>query len=209
MNNYFPKNRISLCDWVLGRYSVSLRTCAGLQGRGGARGGHFPQKILPGPPKFFRSLSESPTQIIDSSPYCKTGPSSGPPNENVWLRPCCRAQCIRTSLGLSWTLILTMQFSCPTMDAVLYSLPSVTGKRKIVKVPVILRSYPVAILAFKKWGGQTGANQNCGGGNTKTFDYTSVCCFYGAFVVLYKLQQCLFPSISRRDENLSQYAYDC
>jgi len=49
------------------------------------------------------------------------------------------------------------------MDAVLYSLPSVTGKRKIVKVPVILRSYPVAILAFKKWRGQTGANQNCGG----------------------------------------------
>ena len=67
----------------------------------------------------------------------------------------------------------------------------------------------VAILAFKKWGGQTGANQNCGGGNTKTFDYTSVCCFYGAFVVLHKVQQRLFPSISRRDENLSQYAYDC
>ena len=56
----------------------------------------------------------------------------------------------------------------------------------------------VAILAFKKWGGQTGANQNCGGGNTKTFDYTSVCCFYGAFVVLHKVQQRVFPSISRR-----------
>ena len=48
------------------------------------------------PPKIFRvtschwsrSLSESPTQTIDSSPCCKTGPSSGPPNENVWLRPC-------------------------------------------------------------------------------------------------------------------------
>ena len=26
-----------------------------------------------------RSLSESPTQTIDSSPCCKTGPSSGPP----------------------------------------------------------------------------------------------------------------------------------
>jgi len=31
------------------------------------------------PPKFFRSLSESPTQTIDSSPCCKTGPSSSPP----------------------------------------------------------------------------------------------------------------------------------
>ena len=30
------------------------------------------------PPKIFRSLSESPTQTIDSSPCCKTGPSSGP-----------------------------------------------------------------------------------------------------------------------------------
>jgi len=37
---------------------------------------------------WSRSLSESPTQTIDSSPCCKTGPSSGPPNENVWLRPC-------------------------------------------------------------------------------------------------------------------------
>ena len=31
------------------------------------------------PPKFFRSFSESPTQTINSSPCCKTGPSSGPP----------------------------------------------------------------------------------------------------------------------------------
>jgi len=63
--------------------------------RGGASGcqdGHCPPKILPGPssgpPKFFRSHSESPTQTIDSSPCCKTGPSSGPPKKNVWLRPC-------------------------------------------------------------------------------------------------------------------------
>ena len=55
---------------------------------GGAKGGYCPPKILPGLPKFFRSLSESPTQTIDSSPCCKTGSSSGPPNENVWLRPC-------------------------------------------------------------------------------------------------------------------------
>ena len=66
--------------------------------RGGARGvpgGQLPPKILPGPPvapsRFFRSSSESPTQTIDSSPCCKTGPSSGPPNENVWLRPWPRA----------------------------------------------------------------------------------------------------------------------
>ena len=39
-------------------------------------------------PKIYRSLSESPTQTIDSSPYCKTGPPSSPPNENVWIRPC-------------------------------------------------------------------------------------------------------------------------
>jgi len=58
---------------------------------GGAKGGHFPQKFCLVPPvapqKFFRSFSESPTQTIDSPPCCKSGPSSGPPNENVWLRP--------------------------------------------------------------------------------------------------------------------------
>jgi len=54
--------------------------------RGGARGvpgGELTPKVLLGPPvtppKFFRPLSESPTQTIDSSPCCKTGPSSGPP----------------------------------------------------------------------------------------------------------------------------------
>jgi len=62
---------------------------------GGCQGEHCPLKILPGSPKIFRvtschwsrSLSESPTQTIDSSPCCKTDPSSSPPNENVWLRP--------------------------------------------------------------------------------------------------------------------------
>jgi len=57
-----------------------LYTGAGL---GGCQEGPLPPKILPGPPsgppKFFRSLSESPTQTIDSSPCCKTSPSSGPP----------------------------------------------------------------------------------------------------------------------------------
>jgi len=53
---------------------------------GGCQGGPLPPKILPGTPKI-RALSESPTQTIDSSPCCKTGPSSGPPNENVCLRP--------------------------------------------------------------------------------------------------------------------------
>ena len=46
---------------------------------GAELGGPLPPQILPGPPKFFRSLSESPTQTIDSSPCCKTSPSSGPP----------------------------------------------------------------------------------------------------------------------------------
>jgi len=45
-------------------------------GRGGARGLAREGYFLP---KFFRSLSESPTQTIDSSPCCKTGPSSGSP----------------------------------------------------------------------------------------------------------------------------------
>ena len=49
------------------------------------RMGHCPPKICLAPK--IRSLSESPIQTIDSSPCCKTGPSSGPPNENVWLRP--------------------------------------------------------------------------------------------------------------------------
>ena len=59
-------------------------------GRGGARGcqgGPLPPKNFAGPPQwpsqnqvsFCRSLSESPTQTIDSSPCCKTGPSSAPP----------------------------------------------------------------------------------------------------------------------------------
>jgi len=63
--------------------------------------------------------------------------------------------------------------------------------------------------SVQKVGGPNWGQPKLLGGNTKTFDYTSVCCFYGAFVALHKVQQCLFPSISRRDENLSQYAYDC
>ena len=49
---------------------------------GGYHGGNCPQNFTwspSGPPKFFRSLSKSPTQTINSSPCCKTGPSSGPP----------------------------------------------------------------------------------------------------------------------------------
>jgi len=41
---------------------------------------NFPRDVMP--------LHRSPTQTVDSSPCCKTGPSSGPPTENVWLRPC-------------------------------------------------------------------------------------------------------------------------
>ena len=52
-------------------------------GPGGCQGGPMPPKILPAPPvapqKFCRSLSESPTQTMDSSPCCKTVPSSVPP----------------------------------------------------------------------------------------------------------------------------------
>ena len=53
--------------------------------RGGARGvpgGELSPQNFAWPPKCppkIRSLSESPTQTIDSSPCCKTGPSSGPP----------------------------------------------------------------------------------------------------------------------------------
>ena len=53
------------------------------QNTNAANQGRSPPKVLPGhpsgPPKIFRSLSESPTRTIDSSPCCKTGPSSGPP----------------------------------------------------------------------------------------------------------------------------------
>jgi len=49
------------------------------------------------PPKIFRvtschwcrSLSGSPTQTIDSSPCCKTGPSSGPPKWKCLAPPWC------------------------------------------------------------------------------------------------------------------------
>jgi len=67
---------------------------------GSARGATAPQKFCHCPPKILSSqchpqnfpldvmpLHWSPTQTTDSSPCCKTGPSSGPPNENVWLRP--------------------------------------------------------------------------------------------------------------------------
>ena len=50
---------------------------------GGFQGGNDPLKFYLAPPVapsiFFRSFSESPTQTINSSPCCKTGPSSGPP----------------------------------------------------------------------------------------------------------------------------------
>ena len=62
--------------------------------RGGARGlpgGPLPPQNFAWPQKNFprdvMPLHWRPTQTIDSSPCCKTGPSSGPPNENVWLRP--------------------------------------------------------------------------------------------------------------------------
>ena len=49
-------------------------------------GATAPPKFCLAPPKFSAwrhatgvGLSESPTQTIDSSPCCKTGPSSGPP----------------------------------------------------------------------------------------------------------------------------------
>jgi len=78
--------RCNLCNIVFRAplfpsYLLPLQLLTGAE-IGGARGATAPQ-ILTGPPvappKFFRSLSESPTQIIDSSPCCKTGPSSGPP----------------------------------------------------------------------------------------------------------------------------------
>jgi len=53
-------------------------TIKAFKGRGGARGGPCP---------WSRSLSESPTQTIDSSPCCKTGPSSGPPKWKCLLAP--------------------------------------------------------------------------------------------------------------------------
>jgi len=59
-------------------------------------GFHCPPKILPGLPKFFRSLSESPTQTIDSSPCCKTGHSSAPPK---WK---CLAPPLRRDIGAAW-----------------------------------------------------------------------------------------------------------
>jgi len=58
---------------------------------GGCQGWPLPPQNFAWPPQNFprdvMSLHWSPTQTIDSSPCCKTGPSSGPPNENVWLRP--------------------------------------------------------------------------------------------------------------------------
>jgi len=55
-------------------------------GAWGVPGGHCPTKILPGPPvppknfpRDVMSLHWSPTQSIDSSPCCKTGPSSVTP----------------------------------------------------------------------------------------------------------------------------------
>jgi len=60
---------------------------------GGCQGGHCPPKILPGPPsgppKFFRSLSESPTQTIDSSLAAKLAPPVAPQIKMSGSAPVC------------------------------------------------------------------------------------------------------------------------
>ena len=77
---------------------------------GGCQGGYYPPKFClsppVAPPKFFRSLSESPTQTIDSSPCCKTGPSSGPPKWRCLAPPLVSAQ--KSLIGSALILICTL-----------------------------------------------------------------------------------------------------
>ena len=54
--------------------------------QGGARRATAP-KFCMAPPKFFRSLSESPTRPLTAPLVAKLAPPVAPPNENVWFRP--------------------------------------------------------------------------------------------------------------------------
>jgi len=66
------------------------------------------------PPQIFRvtschwsrSLSESPTQTIDSSPCCKTGPSSGPPKWKCLAPPLLYAYAY--TWGVTWVCTLLL-----------------------------------------------------------------------------------------------------
>ena len=110
MNNKLHCN-LSLCEMleliflfilhIIRKLVVCGKNWIWTTSRGGARGMPegatappkfcLPPQILPAPPvappKFFRSLSESPTQTIDSSTCCKTGPSSDPPKWNCLASP--------------------------------------------------------------------------------------------------------------------------
>jgi len=65
----------------------------------------------------------------------------------------------------------------------------------------------VAILAFKKWGGQTEANQNCGEEILKPLTIRQFVAFMVLLWFCTKFNNVFFTLY--RDENLSQYAYDC
>jgi len=97
---------------LVGRGGRLIRLCRG--GARGARGATAPQNFAwppSGPPKFFRSFSESPTQTIDSSPCCKTGPSSGP--KYVCFRPCGAVFRIFEQLALALKTELALKFFNP------------------------------------------------------------------------------------------------
>ena len=71
-------------EWTLNTVNAATEPMSARGGdRGVPRGATTPPIFAWPPPvplpNFFRFLSESPTQTIDSSPCGKTGPSSGPP----------------------------------------------------------------------------------------------------------------------------------
>jgi len=75
-----------------------------------------PPQFCLAPQNFFRSLSESPTQTIDSSPCCKTGPSSGPP----------KSKCLAPPL-----------MSSPPIENFLATVLIVPGRMKIRTTPIV------------------------------------------------------------------------
>jgi len=61
-----------------------------MPGGGGAREGHCPPKNFAWPPKNFSGLFLKVLHRPLTAPLvAKLDPPVTPPNENVWLRPCC------------------------------------------------------------------------------------------------------------------------
>jgi len=116
--------------------------------RGGARGvpgGPLPPKILPGPPsgppkffawrhatalKLFKAIRHRP---LTAPLVAKLSPPVAPPNENVWLRPCCGWNCFSTQ-NLKTRLLYFSLFTIVRTLRSYCQLQNITSLQRQVKV---------------------------------------------------------------------------